>query len=73
MHHMSHHSLGQLQQIFARTSIGENFSNQKSKRFPIFLNFEPKMNGEGYGRSQLDIAIDAYDFESFNHLLHATV
>ena len=64
-----------LKKIFSKTSI-EKFCDKKNKRFPIFLSFERSKNDKAcgeYGRSQLDIAIDAYDYDSFNILLQATI
>ena len=59
---MSQNTFEQLVQIFAKTSIKENIGGcKKLKKYPIFFNFD--------GKSPLDIAIDAFDFESFNYLL----
>ena len=69
---MSHHSHKRLQKVFTHTSIFDNFCMQKCKRFPLFLDFEQRSDS-GYGRSQLDIAIDNFDFESFKILLKGLI
>ena len=60
VHHMSQHNIKNLYKIFQKTQIGDTY-NLKSKRFPIFLNFD--------GKSQLDLALKASDIESFKFLI----
>ena len=62
---MSQHTPKALYQLFTRTSIKDRFVNQQNKRFPFYFNFDKK--------SPLDIAIEAFDFESFNFLLYQMI
>ena len=65
LHHMSEsHRFKELEMVFNKTNL-KNFVKTKSKRFPIFLNFDNK--------SPLDLAIDQFDFESFQLLLRTAI
>ena len=60
IHKLSRHHLPHLTKVFQGTSIGET-RNDANKRYPIFLNFD--------GKSQLDLALEDSDFDSFQFLL----
>lgn len=58
---MSDHQHAWLYKLFEKTSIAYQFGKD-NKRYLFFWNFD--------GKSQLDSALDNYDFETFEYLIH---
>ena len=65
VHKLSHHNIEKLHQIFSGTDAGISQEDLDQKRYPIFFNFD--------GKSPIDMALDASDFDSFHLLLNKTI